>query len=52
MKKGVAGYISGNRGAFSLLAVTRGQVGHENTLIFTVFVAFRLIITRNPRKSR
>lgn len=27
--KRVAGYISGSRGAFSLLAVTRGQVGHE-----------------------
>jgi hypothetical protein len=52
MKKGVAGHISGSRGAFSLLAVLRGQVGHENALFFTVSVVFRLIIMKNPRKSR
>jgi hypothetical protein len=52
MKKGVAGYISGSRGAFPLLAFMRGQAEHENALIFTVSVAFHLIIAGNPRKTR
>ena len=42
MKKGGGGYISGSRGAFSPLAVLRGQAGHENALIFPVSVAVHL----------
>lgn len=38
------GYVSGSCGAFSLLAVLRGQAGHEKALIFAVSVIASLIL--------